>query len=73
MAGNTLKIALTAEQRKQIKDATGKAISELNITIPGTDEMSLEALAGVAGGAGHEAPSESLSLNFTKVEIKYST
>lgn len=31
MAGKKLTIALTDEQQKQIKAATGKSISELNI------------------------------------------
>ncbi len=36
MAENKLTIALTDEQQKQIKDATGEGITELNIDLGST-------------------------------------
>ena len=49
MAGKKLTIKLTSDQQKQIKDATGKSIRELNIdlTSPGTlSDKDLEAVSG---------------------------
>lgn len=51
MAGNKLTIRLTDDQQKQIRDATGKSITELNIDLATTGNLSDEELADVAGGA----------------------
>jgi hypothetical protein len=52
MAGNKLTLKLTGDQQKQIKDATGKSISELNISLAGAGSgLSNEDLDKVAGGA----------------------
>jgi hypothetical protein len=50
MAGNKLTIKLTADQQKQIKDATGKSITELNIDLAATGGLSDKELEQVAGG-----------------------
>jgi bacteriocin-like protein len=72
MTGNKLTLKLTAEQQKQIKDATGRAPTELQLSWATGDEISEAELANVIGGAS-DAPSESLSLNFTKIEIASKT
>jgi hypothetical protein len=50
MTGNKLTIKLTGEQQKQILDATGKAIAELNIDLGATGGLSEGELDQVAGG-----------------------
>ena len=50
MAGNRLTIKLTDDQQKQIKNATGKSIKELNIDVGSTDALSEKELGNVAGG-----------------------
>ena len=50
MAGKKLTITLTAEQQKQIKDATGKSIKELNIDLASTGNLSDKDLEAVSGG-----------------------
>ena len=50
MAGMQLTITLTPEQQKQIKDATGKQLTELNIDLASTGHLSEEDLERVAGG-----------------------
>ena len=50
MAGNKLTIKLTDDQQKQIKDATGKSIKELNIDLGSSGALSEKELANVAGG-----------------------
>jgi hypothetical protein len=51
MANKDVKIKLTADQQKQIKEATGKKISELTITSGAKVDLSEKELAGVVGGA----------------------
>jgi hypothetical protein len=51
MAGNVLTIKLTDDQQKQIRDATGKSITELNIDLASTGHLSEKDLEQVAGGA----------------------
>jgi hypothetical protein len=51
MAGNKLTIKLTGDQQKQIKDATGKSITELNIDLASAGGLSQKELDQVAGGA----------------------
>lgn len=51
MAGNILTISLTDEQRQQIRAATGKNISELNIDLSATGSLSEADLDKVAGGS----------------------
>jgi hypothetical protein len=50
MAGNILTIKLTDDQQKQIKNATGKSITELNIDLASTGQLSEKDLGGVSGG-----------------------
>ena len=47
MSTNKLTIKLTEDQQKQIKDATGKSIRELNLDL---DELSVKDLEKAAGG-----------------------
>ncbi len=54
MAGNKLTIKLTDEQQKQIQDATGKTIRELNIDLGSTGHLTQKELDDLAGGAGKE-------------------
>jgi hypothetical protein len=51
MAGNKLTITLTDDQQKQIRDATGKSIKELNIDLSSTGQLSEDDLGRMAGGA----------------------
>lgn len=51
MAGNKLTIKLTDDQQKQIKNGTGKSITELNIDLSSTGSLSEKDLDQVAGGA----------------------
>jgi hypothetical protein len=50
MAGNKLTIKLTDDQQKQIKETTGRSISELNIDLNQTGHLSEKELGDVAGG-----------------------
>jgi hypothetical protein len=50
MAGNILTINLTDEQQQQIRAATGKNISELNIDLSSTGSLSEQELDKVTGG-----------------------
>ncbi len=58
MAENKLTIALTSDQQKQIKDATGESITELKIDLGSTGDLTDVELEQVAGG---------ISLNYTKI------
>ena len=51
MAGNILTISLTNEQRQQIRAATGKNLSTLNIDLTSTGNLTDKDLDNVAGGA----------------------
>jgi len=51
MAGNKLTIKLTEDQQNQIKKATGKSITELNIDLAATGQLTARELEQVAGGA----------------------
>jgi len=51
MPGNVLRIQLTDEQQKQIKDATGKSIKELNIDLAAMGSLTEKELADMVGGA----------------------
>ena len=50
MAGKKLTITLTDGQQKQIKAATGKSITELNIDVASQSNLSEKDLDQVAGG-----------------------
>jgi hypothetical protein len=50
MANKNLTIKLTNEQQKQIRDATGKNIAELNIDLAATGRLTEQELDQVAGG-----------------------
>lgn len=50
MAGNKITIRLTDDQQKQIREATGKSLTELNIDLASAGHLSDTELEGVAGG-----------------------
>ena len=50
LAGQKLTIKLTEDQQKQIKAATGKSITELNIDLASTGHLTEKELGEVAGG-----------------------
>jgi hypothetical protein len=50
MAGDKLTIKLTADQQKQIKDATGKSITELGVDVASMEALSGQDLDKVSGG-----------------------
>jgi hypothetical protein len=50
MAGSKLTIKLTDDQQSQIKNATGKSITELNIDLSAAGNLSEQDLDNVAGG-----------------------
>jgi hypothetical protein len=58
MAGNILTIALTDEQQKQIREATGKTITELSIDVASGGKLTEAELGGIAGGAAYYKFSE---------------
>jgi hypothetical protein len=49
MAGNKLTIKFTDEQQKQIREATGKSIAELNIDLASAGHLTESELERVAG------------------------
>ena len=51
MANKNLILKLTPDQKRQIKEATGKQISELKIDLGSTGQLSEKDLEQVAGGA----------------------
>jgi hypothetical protein len=55
MSGDRLTIKLTHEQQKQIKDATGKNITELNINLASSGGLSEKELDKVAGGVSSDS------------------
>ena len=50
MAGSKLTIKLTEDQQNQIKSATGKSVTELNIDLAATGKLTDEDLDGLSGG-----------------------
>jgi hypothetical protein len=54
MKENRLTIRLTDEQQKQVKDATGKSVTSVNISLAASGELAEAELAQVAGGAPEE-------------------
>jgi hypothetical protein len=54
MARNKVTIALTADQQKQIGDATGKSINALSLDITSEGHLNDQALDHVAGGMSQE-------------------
>lgn len=50
MADKNLTLKLTKDQQKQIKDATGKDVAELNIATASTGQLSEIDLDRAAGG-----------------------
>jgi hypothetical protein len=58
-------IQLTSEQQKQIKDATGKTITELYMSVVPQGELSESDLGQVQGGA------ESISFSYGKMGYIY--
>jgi hypothetical protein len=50
MAGSKLTIKLTQDQQNQIRKATGKSITELNIDVGATSSLSEKDLDGIAAG-----------------------
>jgi len=51
MANKTLKLKLTNEQKQQIREATGKDVSEVNIDLAPSGQLSEKDLEQVAAGA----------------------
>jgi len=51
MANKNLKLKLTNDQRKQIRQTTGKDVSELNIEIASRGQLTEKDLERVVGGA----------------------
>jgi len=51
MAGNKLTIKLTDDQQNQIKSATGRSITELNIDLGAMSNLSEKDLDTVSGGS----------------------
>jgi len=59
MAGSRLTIKLTDDQQKQIRDATGKSLAELNIDLASSGHLTDQDLERVAGGRmDDESPKE---------------
>jgi hypothetical protein len=54
MAGNKVTIALTADQQKQVRDATGKDIHELSFNATSAGHLTDQDLENVAGGVSQE-------------------
>jgi hypothetical protein len=50
MAGNKLTIKLTDDQQNQIKSATGKSITELNIDVAAVSDFAEKDLDHISGG-----------------------
>ena len=50
MPGNKLTIKLTNDQQTQIRDATGKTVTELNIDLASTGHLTEKELHQVSGG-----------------------
>jgi len=61
MAANNIIIRLTDNQQKQIRDATGKTVTELTLGPVATGPLSDQELDGVAGG---------LQFSFNLVAVK---
>lgn len=51
MAGDKLTIKFNDDQQNQIKTATGRSITELNIDVAATGHLSEKDLDNVAGGS----------------------
>jgi hypothetical protein len=60
MTAMNLTVKLTNEQQKQIRNATGKDIAELNIDLAATGHLTAKDLEGVAGGARAKNPDISI-------------
>jgi len=53
-AGNKLTVKLTDDQQSQIKNVTGKSITELNIDLAAADQLTSQDLDQASGGIHHE-------------------
>jgi hypothetical protein len=53
MAGSKLTIKLTEDQQTQIKNATGRIITELNIDVAATGNLTEKDLDQISGGRVH--------------------
>ena len=51
MPNKKLTLKLTSDQKRQIKEATGKSVSELNLDLASTGQLSEKDLEQVAAGA----------------------
>jgi len=56
VTGKKLTIKLTDDQQDQIKKATGKSMTELNIDLASTGDLTEGELAQLAGGAAKKKP-----------------
>jgi hypothetical protein len=61
----TTTIQLTSDQQKQIKDATGKTITELYMSVSPQGELSESDLGHVQGGG------ETISFNYGSMGVQY--
>lgn len=52
MANKNLKLKLTNDQQRQIREATGKDVSDLNIDLALGGEITEDDLESIAGGLG---------------------
>ncbi|HEV8042117.1 MAG TPA: hypothetical protein VGP62_24775 [Bryobacteraceae bacterium] len=50
MTADKLTVRLTNDQQKQIREATGKKVTALNIDLMGADQLSQSDLDSVSGG-----------------------
>ncbi|HXR17938.1 MAG TPA: hypothetical protein VN777_17220 [Terriglobales bacterium] len=55
MANKNLTLKLTNDQKRQIRETTGKDVSELNIEIASTGQITQEDLEKIAGGASKKS------------------
>jgi len=58
MANKNLKLKLTNDQQRQIGDATGKNISELNLDLAASGHLSEKELDQVVGGKSKKGGGE---------------
>jgi hypothetical protein len=56
MANKNLTLKLTAHQQKQIKEATGKDVSEISLKLAATGQLSENDLEKVAAGMVRRLP-----------------
>jgi len=68
MADNKLTVKLTSEQQKQIRDTTGRNITELHIDL-GTGHLTEKELEQVSGGTTASGQVEYLKIKLTDILV----